>query len=135
MTGVLSPHFQLLLVFVRPTRPTNILVLSLLFTEHRLSLPSHAGNAFLIRFIFCQWLFGVVTRKKMRCGESTFVRIFCSILRRPSYLASKITQAIVTMFMKPSAFACVVKFLPLNKNQPEETDKVCRQINSQKGTL
>ena len=47
-------------------RLTNILVLLLLFTEHHFSLPSHVGNAFLIRFIFYQWLFGVVTRKKMR---------------------------------------------------------------------
>ena len=29
----------------------------------------------------------------------------------------------------------LVKFVVINKNQPEETDKRCRQINSQKGTL
>ena len=78
-------------------RPTNILVLSLLFTEHHFSLPSHAWNAFLIRFVFYQWLFREVTRKKMGWDESTFVPISCSIFRRPSYLASKITSAIVAL--------------------------------------
>ena len=74
-------------------RPTNILVLSVLFTEHHFSLLSHAGNAFLIRFVFYQWLFMVVTHKKMRWDESTFVLISCSIFSRPGYLASKISSA------------------------------------------
>ena len=43
-------------------------VLSLLFTEHHFSLPSHAGNTFLIHFMLYQWLFGVVTSKK--CDET-----------------------------------------------------------------
>ena len=86
---------------------TNILVLSLLFTEHHFLLPSHAGNAFLLRFMFYQWLFRVATRNKMRWDESTFVPISCSIFRRPGYLASTITSAIMTMFTKPSVLACV----------------------------
>ena len=45
--------------------------------------------------------------KKMWWHESAFVPLPCSILRRPGYLASKITSAIVTMFTKPSALACV----------------------------
>ena len=44
--------------------PTNIKVLSLLFTEYTFSLPSHAGNTFLIGFMFYQCLLGVVTHKK-----------------------------------------------------------------------
>ena len=50
---------------------SNILVLSLPFTEHHFSLPSHAGNTFLIHFMFYQWLFGVVTHKK--CGETSIL--------------------------------------------------------------
>ena len=55
MTGVLSSS---------RFRPTNIKVLSLLFTEYPFSLPSHAGNTFLIGFMFYQCLLGVVTHKK-----------------------------------------------------------------------
>ena len=37
---------------------------------------------------------------------------------------------------KPSMLATVTsEFGFLNKNQPEETDKMCREINSQQGTL
>ena len=48
-------------------RPTNIKVLSLLFTEYPFSLPSHAGNAFVIGFMFSRCLLGVVTHKN--CDE------------------------------------------------------------------
>ena len=55
ITGVLSSsHFHL----------TNITVLSLPFNEYPFSLPSHAGNTFLIGFMFYQCLLGVVTHKK-----------------------------------------------------------------------
>ena len=86
-----------------------ILVLSLLFTEHHFSLPSHAGNAFLIRFIFYQWLFRVVTRKKVQWDESTFVPISCSIFRRHGYLAGKIASANMTMFTKPETYENLTK--------------------------
>ena len=43
-------------------------MLSLLFTEYPFSLPSHAGNMFLIGFMFYQCLLEVVTRKK--CDET-----------------------------------------------------------------
>ena len=49
-------------------RPITIKVLSLLFTEYPLSLPSHAGNTFLIGFMFYQCLLGGVTHKK--CDET-----------------------------------------------------------------
>ena len=45
------------------------------------------------------------------------------------------SHASVTMFTKPSALTPVSEVLPLNKNEPEETDKMCRKINSHKGTL
>ena len=48
-------------------RPTNIKVLSL-FTEYPFSLPSRAGNTFVIGFIFYRCLLGVVTHKY--CDES-----------------------------------------------------------------
>ena len=46
--------------------PTNIKTLSLLLSEYPFSLPSHAGNTFLIDFYQC--LLGVVTHKK--CNEA-----------------------------------------------------------------
>ena len=49
-------------------RPTNIKVLSLLFTEYPFSLPSRAGNTFVIGFMFYRCLLGVVTHKN--CDES-----------------------------------------------------------------
>ena len=49
-------------------RPTNIKVLSLLFTEYPFSLPSYAGNTFVIGFMFYRCLLGVVTHKN--CDES-----------------------------------------------------------------
>ena len=55
--------------------PTNIKMLSLLFTEYPFSLPSHAGNTFLIGFMFYQCLLGVVTHKK--CDE-TRVFLVCT---------------------------------------------------------
>ena len=49
--------------------PINLKVLSLLFIyEYPFSLPSHAGNTFLIGFMFCHCLFGVVTHTK--CDET-----------------------------------------------------------------
>ena len=44
-------------------RPTNIKVLSLLFTEYPILLPSHAGNTFLIGFMFYQCLLGGIICK------------------------------------------------------------------------
>ena len=44
-------------------RPITIKVLSLLFTEYPLSLPSHAGNTFLIGFMFYQCLLGGIICK------------------------------------------------------------------------
>ena len=48
--------------------PTDIKILSLLFTEYPFSLPSHAGNTFLIGFMFYQCLLRVVTQKN--CNET-----------------------------------------------------------------
>ena len=59
ITGVLS---------LSRFRPTKIKVLSLLVTEYPFLLPSHAGNTFLIGFMFYQCLLGVVTHKK--CDET-----------------------------------------------------------------
>ena len=47
---------------------TNIKVLSLLFTEYPFSLPSHAGNTFVIGFMFYRCLLGIVTHKN--CDET-----------------------------------------------------------------
>ena len=48
--------------------PTNIKVLSLLFTEYPFSLPWHAGHTFLIGFMFYQCLLWVETHEK--CDET-----------------------------------------------------------------
>ena len=45
------------------------------------------------------------------------------------------SHASMTMFTKPSALTPVSEVLSSNKNEPEETDKMCRKINSHKGTL
>ena len=59
--------------------------------------------------IFYQWLFRVVTRKKVQWDESTFVPISCSIFRRHGYLAGKIASANVTMFTKPETYENLTK--------------------------
>ena len=116
-------------------RPTNIKVLSLLFTEYPFSLPWHAGHTFLIGFMFYQLLLRVVTHEK--CDETRVLSF--PFLARPSQGPATwlVTSAIVTMFTKPSALACTCwwSFRPLNNSQPEETDKMCRNINSQTGSL
>ena len=92
-------------------RTTNILVLSLLFTEHHFLLPSHAGNAFLLRFMFYQLLFGVVTHNKMRVPSFPFLARSsegpATWLVKLRLFLPKITSAIMTRFTKPSALACV----------------------------
>ena len=106
-TGVLSPDFQTSSRFCT----TNILVLSLLFTEHHFLLPSHAGNAFLLRFMFYQLLFGVVTHNKMRVPSFPFLARSsegpATWLVKLRLFLPKITSAIMTRFTKPSALACV----------------------------
>ena len=54
--------------------PTNIKTLSLLLSEYPLSLPSHAGNTFLIGFMFYQCLLGAVTHKK--CDETRVFLVY-----------------------------------------------------------
>ena len=66
------------------------------------------GNRFLIGFMFYQCLLGVVTHKK--CDQKrvlSFPFIAQKTFRGPGYLGSKLISAIVTMFTKPSALACV----------------------------
>ena len=68
ISGVLSSsHFH----------PADIKVLSLLFTEYPFSLPSHAGNTFLIDFMFYQQLLRVVTKKN---SNEIRIRLFPFLL-------------------------------------------------------
>ena len=53
---------------------TNIKTLSLLLSGYPFSLPSHAGNTFLIGFMFYQCLLGVVTHKK--CDETRVFLVY-----------------------------------------------------------
>ena len=115
-------------------RPTNIKVLSLLFTEYPFSLPWHAGHIFDRFHVLSVFIEGG-NSWKMQWDESTFVPISCSTFTRPGYVASKFCNS--GDVTKPSALACTCwwSFRPLNNSQPEETDKMCRNINNQTGTL
>ena len=53
---------------------TNIKTLSLLLSVYPFSLPSHAGNTFLIGFMFYQCLLGLVTHKK--CDETRVFLVY-----------------------------------------------------------
>ena len=89
-------------------RPTNIKVLSLLFTEYPFSLPWQAGHTFLIGFMFYQCLLRVETHEKC---DKTRVLSF-PFLAQPSQGPTTwlVNSAIVTMFTKPSALACTCRW-------------------------
>ena len=69
--------------------PTNIKMLLLLFTEYPFSLLSHAGNTFVIGFMFYWCLLGVVTHKN--CDETRLCLSFLFLAQPSQGLASKIT--------------------------------------------